>query len=218
MIIETTGVASSVQLIQKLFLNRHFLEHFDLTHNIYVVDPLETDAAALRGAKSLDVKLADLILINKADLAAEARLSGIEQAIKVLSPEANVVRAAHAAVDPKHIGGVSRIEEAIAEHFSDIRKLGVDEHGMSYAVVEIKEPMSREDIENLMERINAHAGIVLQRAKGYFPDGAGQWWHVESTRHHSAWEKTGAKDRAVMVFIGKGVTNNFISQCLKTLS
>ncbi len=219
-IIETTGVASSAQLIQKLFLNPVFLEHFELIKNIYVLDPLEVDPVYLEKEKELDIKLADLVVINKTDLAENDRVEAIEKIVaKISLNKAISCRAIHAEVDPALIDVTSgsRIEEAIAENFSDLQAFGISDHGATYAVFDIPNRMNKGDAERLLVAVKLVPGVTMKRAKGYFSDPQGDWWHLEATRQHQAINPTEPKKKGVLVFIGDGINKEVIGRALSEI-
>ncbi|MDP3778785.1 MAG: GTP-binding protein [bacterium] len=204
-IIETTGIANSAQLLQKLFLNPVFLENFELQKNILVIDPLETTEKEL-GTKELDIKLADIVLINKADLANSGFVELIKNAIAVISPQALIYATDRAFIDTDDLAmeSGSHTEEAIARYFEEFGDDGMNDHGISYIVYEPSRLLSREAVEGVIKETRERSDIVLYRVKGNICNQAGEWWHIESTRHHDEWQNIGVKSKASLVFIGTG--------------
>ncbi len=204
-IIETTGIANSAQLLQKLFLNPVFLENFELRKNILVIDPLETTEKEL-GAKELDIKLADIVMINKADLADSGLVESIKNAIAIISPHALIHATDRAFINMDDLAMVSgsHTEEAIARYFEEFGDDSLNDHGISYIVYEPTRSLSREAVEGLIKGIRERSDMVLYRVKGNICNQANEWWHIESTRHHDEWQSVGAKSKASLVFIGTG--------------
>jgi len=211
-IIETTGVASSVQLIQKLFLNPLFLDNFELKQNIFLIDPLETEPDQLKGAKKLDALLADLIIINKADLSGKEKIKILENSLRAVT-KAPIATTINAAIDSAILWNqkASRVEEAVAENFELLRARGIEDHGVTYAIYEPDRALSKNEVEAALNSFK-NSGLVIKRAKGYFTDPAGQWWHLEATRFHQNLRKSEAKQKPVLVFIGENIDGEIINE------
>jgi G3E family GTPase len=207
-IIETTGVASSVQLIQKIFLNDVFLDKFRLVKNIFVVDPLEINADNFDSTKRLDALLADLIIINKTDLADERKVAELERRLRIVNPKADLFKTTHADVNPSivSLAGESGVENALAENFDQLKNAGVENHGVTYFVYEPGVGLDKEFVEKAL------LSLPIKRAKGFFIDPLGQWWHLEATGFHKNIEKIGAKERPVIVFIGPDIDGEAIKK------
>lgn len=209
-IIESTGVASSAQLLQKLFLNVTFLEHFRIQSNIFILDPLELTPEMLAGSLLLEVALADVVIVNKTELADMAVVDRIMSKVRSINPHALVFATDHAKVAFADLQTerMSHVEQAIAEEHDALRALGLkNNHGLQYVVYE-PDTIVRQSFESAMKRLASQSDI--SRCKGYFCDPDGNWWHYEATRHHEEFKKVSPKRKALLVFIGKNISSALI--------
>lgn len=205
-ILETTGVANSIQLLQKLFLSDFFLEQFQLVKNIYLLDALEVNSADLAKARFLDVRLADLIIVNKIDLCDSTRLDGLEETLHRVTPETQVVRAKRGQIDPSLVlwPPYSRTEVALAENIDAITSAETGTHDLpSYLVYDLPAAVSRGRIEAAVGRVQGSGGDSLLRLKGYFSDEAGYWWQIQATRHHLECSPAKPGHNPLLVLIGR---------------
>ena len=70
MLIESTGVANTLRVVEKLLAGDIF-EQYDLKQSLYVVDGAEARADGLAKALLTEAQAADIVLISKRDLLAE---------------------------------------------------------------------------------------------------------------------------------------------------
>jgi G3E family GTPase len=184
--------------------------------NVYVLDPLEADSLAFAREKKLDIKLADIVLINKTDLADSAHITALQEIIKEISSSTVVMPSIKANISPDIFfqKNESRVEDALVENYEELKSYGIPDHGTTYVVVEADFPLGKKQVEQALHAIGALPQVTLKRAKGYFKDSDGKWWHLEATRFHHSILSTESKQRSVLVFIGAGVEHQTISQIL----
>ena len=113
-IVETTGVASAAQLLKQLFLSDVFHAHFTLAKNVLVLDASECTPETI-GAWQLDIALADLVVLNKQDLADPAHFATLERALTALRSSARCIPTNHGAITPSLLadGRPSGMEPAL---------------------------------------------------------------------------------------------------------
>ncbi len=100
-IVETSGVALPYDT-QLNFYRDPVREWIGDDVAIVVVNAEQVlEGRDLAGTFEDQITSADLILLNKTDLVADAELDGVEQRIRQLEPEAPVIRAVHGVVDPE---------------------------------------------------------------------------------------------------------------------
>jgi G3E family GTPase len=210
-IIETTGVASSAQLLQKLFLDQTFLEHFHIVRNIYVLDPLEITTAMLKTSHRLEAALADVIVINKSGLAADKTLNSLQDALAAINPHAKLFFVNRGKVNLSEIINQkpSNVEQALAEEHEALRA-GVtsNNHELRYVVRELPWPIECGQFEVIMKKLAKSTKLL--RCKGYFYDKGGVWWHYEATRNHHELKPVTPRNKALLVFIGKTVDSDLV--------
>src|SRR4051794_7888024 len=92
-IVETTGLADPGPVAQTFFIDDDLREHFQLDAIITLVDAkhAERHLEEVRAA-SEQIAFADVVLLNKADLASEKDLARVEQRIRAINRTAQVFR------------------------------------------------------------------------------------------------------------------------------
>lgn len=217
LIIETTGVAQSAQLVKQLYLNPTFVQHYNLIKNIYVLDPLEVSASDLALDHFFDVALADVIVIGKADLLPSLNvLDEYKRLITGINPQVLVLTVSlgkHTVADFKFSDG-SKTEELLMSNIADIPTVAAEQHGMQYTIERLPSPVSKSRLTALQEYVKQHPQLGIKRIKGYVVDTETQWWHVEITAHHAAITPSKERVEAVVVAIGVALPEDFIRNAL----
>ncbi len=194
-ILETTGVAMATQVIQKLFLDDLFLEKFKLLHYVYVLDPLEFEE--ILKERTNDLKLADLILINKTDLISKDKVSKIKEDLSKIT-KADIILTIRSEINPKIlIERPSRVEEIIGDYLDK----ELIKHQFSSLIIY---PESIVKNENILKVLNKMKEFGIKRLKGFFNSEDG-WMHIEATPHHYDLKKINKADKSVIVIIGKEI-------------
>jgi G3E family GTPase len=95
-IIETTGLADPAPVVQTFYFDDLLRQHTRIDSVICVVDTRHV-AGQLRDAPETGAQLAqaDLVLLNKVDLADEALLAKAERAVQQINPTAELQRSVH---------------------------------------------------------------------------------------------------------------------------
>jgi G3E family GTPase len=122
-IIETTGLAEPAPVAQTLYADERVRSQFALDGVITVVDAKHVAAQLEESGEACEqIAFADLIILNKMDLATAEELDRIEQQIGQLNKIAKVFRTKNSEVDLDVVLGVEsarleqRIDVAIAEY------------------------------------------------------------------------------------------------------
>jgi G3E family GTPase len=96
-VVETTGVADPTPIVHTLLADPFVPHHYDLASVVATVDGQH----GLRGAESVkQAAAADVLVVTKPDLAADADLDRLEEQLARLNPAAPVMRVAFGDVDP----------------------------------------------------------------------------------------------------------------------
>jgi G3E family GTPase len=138
-IIETTGLAEPAPVAQTLYADERIRSEFALEGVITVVDAKHLAAQLEESAEACEqIAFADLIVLNKTDLAAPEELDVIEQRIGSLNRVAKIHRTKNSELDLDIVFGVEgadleqRIDAAIDAHdphaHDDGRHNGHDDH------------------------------------------------------------------------------------------
>jgi G3E family GTPase len=122
-IIETTGLAEPAPVAQALYADERIRDEFTLDGVVTVVDAKHVGAQLEESAEACEqIAFADLIILNKTDLATTGELDGIERQIGSLNKLAKIFRARNSEIDLDAVFAVAstglaqRIDAAIAAH------------------------------------------------------------------------------------------------------
>ncbi|HZP77930.1 MAG TPA: GTP-binding protein [Pseudolabrys sp.] len=103
-LIETSGLADPVPIIQILLTDAHVTAHFELRSVITVVDGLHGFAHLAREDESLkQAAVADTLVISKTDLATLADLERLSAKLSSLNRDARQLRIAHGKINPLQV-------------------------------------------------------------------------------------------------------------------
>jgi G3E family GTPase len=168
-LIETTGLAAPVPVIQTFLLEDDFSDSYRLDGVVTVVD-------AVHGGRQLDAEsvaveqaaLADVLLLNKMDLVAPETLCSLEDRLRELNPLARVHRTSACGIDPalllerggsgvKLPGGAAG-SKAIEGHRHD--------HDISSVSLTADAPVIFDEFMAWMQRLVRRYGRELLRTKG----------------------------------------------------
>lgn len=180
-IVETTGAASSVQLLKNLFLNDEFKEKFDIVANILVVDLFENSLDELE-TKAMDISLADLVILNKADLVKKEKINQYSDLIRLINNSAIITLSSKHDFDEETFNKVTK-SNVFSTFIQNINNIINIEHlnDLSYEVLELNEQKSKDDFINKLQAIVTERDVV--RAKGFFKVKNKQY-HVEATKNN----------------------------------
>ena len=133
-IIETTGLAEPAPVAEALYADERIRGEFKLDGVVTVVDAKHVAMQLEESAEACEqIAFADLIILNKTDLATAEELDGIERRIGHLNKVARVCRARNSEIDLDTVFAVEstdleqRIDAAIAAH-GDHRHDNHDHH------------------------------------------------------------------------------------------
>lgn len=210
-ILEATGMANSAVLLRRLFLNPRFTEHFQIMSTILLIDGADTTELS-RGLE-LEVKLSDIIILNKADLAPD-NVAALKSTVKKLNPQAAIHTAIQADINVGSIGQApSRVEEVFGSVYADISEIELET--ASYAVLDLDGPLEPSQVEKALRPESFGPNVKFRRAKGFFVDTSGKQWQIEATARHSKLYEPRTAKPPVIVAIGEGITKENIKEALR---
>lgn len=167
-IIETTGLAKPASLCRYFLADSPLKAHFTLDGVVTVVDAFfgVSQMIQYREVKE-QVAVADLILLNKMDLAEETQVKNLEEWIRGINPIAPIVRATRSETAINAILNVGGFDIAGKEHV-----LSEDEHEHAHdsdiTSISIREerPLDRGKFTRWLDELIAMEGGDLLRYKG----------------------------------------------------
>jgi G3E family GTPase len=180
-VIETSGLADPAPVVQTFYFDDLLRQHTRLDSVICVVDPRHL-AAQLRDAPEAGAQLAqaDLVLLNKADLADAATMIEAERAVQQLNPTAELLRSTQGDVP------LTSLLDRGAFDISRLRvpapRLGAPAHaqarlyrkpdegqhseGLASVSLSFARPLERSRFLPWLQRLTAERGADVLRAKG----------------------------------------------------
>jgi G3E family GTPase len=206
-ILETTGVANSVQLLKKLFLNNNFNSRFQLKRNILIIDLLENSLESLK-AKTLDISLADTVVLNKIDLINEVKKDEVKSFVKDLNREAVILESAKGKVDFNTLLNDKILaDDFVTKHFDELISFTEINHeeNVSYEILSVKNPIDKDIFEIKIKSLLENFEVF--RVKGYFKDQSNKFWHIEATKHNIEITPTKHITNLNIVIIGNDIKN-----------
>ena len=174
MIIESTGVANTLRVVEKLLAGDIF-EQYDLKQSLYVVDGAEARADGLAKTLLAEARAADMVLISKLDLLAE---NDRQQLIETLLQQGvtDVVNMDRGKFDLAQLGRQSQILDYLLLHEP---AENAAENALNYSVVDVSGlAISAEKIEKIWASLRDK--YALRRMKGAVADGD-EIFHIEAT-------------------------------------
>jgi G3E family GTPase len=211
-IIEATGVANSLRLIEKI-VNADMLNVYTLRHALFILDAIEaidTIEDTLEMYRH-ELQAADTVLISKTDLLATNQTERLMDALGELN-----VRQVSFVTDGVFDASLLKAESHILDYFAHLdERIGNHEDGASYSVIDTSSvSIDAPRLQTAWEKIRLKYG--LRRMKGNIQSDDGTMWHVEATPHQC---KISPYESGVLrlVVIGKEATKVRLESVLERI-
>jgi G3E family GTPase len=248
-VIETTGLAEPGPVIQA-FLSEPTLDGlYRVVNVVTVVDAVNWDATTQKHDEALrQVALADDVLISKLDLKGEDAYHELEAQLQAINPAAKISRvdfssevvapllmhqgfdAADSMADPTEWLSIATYEAYILkrEEADGIKDQDVPQHlaakGIESFVLTRSHPLTREELQFLLDGIGQNLGSSLLRVKGLInileePGKPAVVQGVQHLLHNLTWlEKWPSADqRTRIVFITQGIARESLKDMIELL-
>ena len=198
--IEATGLADPVELIDQA-TKEEVLPLVRLVSLIAVLDPINFSRLAeeVHSGIRQQTELADVVLLNKKDLADEATLTDLEAQVRQLNPRTDIVRTERGEMDYAQL--LQRHGEVVASH-SVARQAPLHDHFHTMTCL-CEALLVREQFEHFMRTLPD----TVWRAKGFvrFTDSDEQWmFQYVAGQFDMEWLDLLPEPPEHVVFIGKG--------------
>jgi len=181
-IIETTGLADPAPVVQTFYFDDLLRQHTRIDSVICVADARHL-AGQLRDAPETGAQLAqaDLVLLNKADLADEGMLAEAERAVQQLNPTAELRRSVHGDIPLAQLldrgaFDLSRMRVQVPRlgaapagtppHVYRPAATGQHSKGIDSVALSFAQPLDRSRFMPWLQRLVTERGPDLLRAKG----------------------------------------------------
>lgn len=217
LIIETSGLADPAPVLQSFLADPELLTRVELESAIAVIDAghvmLHVDDPLVRE----QIAFADVIVLNKTELATPAGLANLERVLREINPVAYVIRAHQAQVAVAEVLGIKRFS---LPHVLSIEPGLLDggEHDHSHdttitsCCIEVDQPLDPQRFNRWINQLLQREGRRLMRSKGILHlEGEARQFHLHSvhmlvdSRPGRRWQLDEQR-RSRMVFIGRGLS------------
>ena len=181
-VIETSGLADPVPVLRLLLGDPWTARTYSVTGVVTLVDAVHGERTLLQHPEARSqVRLADLLIVTKSDLADVAVLSSLDSALSALNPRAERLRVVHGDVDPSTVcrAGGSDIGRSDRDPTGAPPPDGVPEDeaahgdashgdGIRTAAFRFARPLAEGELGRVLTILRNLAGPDLLRAKGIF--------------------------------------------------
>ena len=233
-IVETTGLADPGPVVQTFFVDPQLRQHTQIDSITTLVDARHITARLHDSREAVEqVAFADQIVLNKTDLANEAALLSVEQALRRINPLAPIHRALRSGVALELVLGrggfdlqrITALEPGFLHPVQDEPGHVHDEHcahlhagtavdhrhdsGITSVALTSMQPMDAARVERWLTDLVAAQGSDILRAKGIFDVAGDERRMVFQSVHmilEGDWQrawKAGEQRQSRLVFIGR---------------
>lgn len=110
-IVETTGLADPVPLVQTVVTDRDVAPSYRLDSIITVIDAVNALSQFDRQPESVkQVAVADLLLLSKTDLVGEDEIVTLQERVRMINPSVETVRVVRGEIEPRRLFGCGTID------------------------------------------------------------------------------------------------------------
>lgn len=169
LLLETSGTESPEFFVQLFML-------MDMPM-MYKLDGLITIVDAEYGNLNLDeykqareqIAFADMVVINKTDLADRDEISRLEKRIRQINAIAEIHHSVYSRIDISHVGQVTLFQQLSRAH-DNTKDMGEDDAmaDIKSIALEIKEPLDKGKTNEWIQKLFVENGSKILRSKGFF--------------------------------------------------
>ncbi len=178
-VIEATGVANSLRLIEKI-VNADMLDKYTIRHTIFILDAIEAiaDASTMLKTYRHELQAADTVLVSKTDLLEDGNVEQLMDALHRLH-----LKQVSFVYEGVFDSSLIEVESHTLEYFAQLdEKIENHDDGTSYTVLNTSNVMlEASQMGRIWETIQSQYGI--RRMKGNIQSKDGAKWHIEATPH-----------------------------------
>lgn len=193
-VIEATGVANSLKLIEKMAAADIFAD-YTLAHGVFVLDAAENTAETL-DQYSDELKAADTVLLSKTDLISASQLTSLEQLLA-----AHNISRVQKVVNGTCDFAVLESRSAMLAYFADFDgDITPHDDQVNYTVTALDGwKVAPQKLQTAWPQLQRRFALRRLKGDGIAPDGS--YWHIEATPSQCR-VSAGAKTTPQLVWIG----------------
>ena len=170
LIIETSGLADPAPVLQTFLADVDLLLAVELESVIAVVDAANLQRQRHDDIAQEQIAFADLVILNKAELAGALELDAIERQLRALNPTARVIRATQSQVPYDELIGTPRFSLANLLDIEPALLEGEHDHehdpSLSSCAIETERPLDPGLFNRWVNQLVQQEGERLLRMKG----------------------------------------------------
>ncbi len=217
-LIETTGLAEPAPLLRTFLVEEEVAAAYRLESVVTLVDAAHAELALAERAAVEQVALADLLLLNKADLVGPERVEELSVRLRSVNPIAPLRRTVHAEVPLEEVLAARRPEGEVAappaEH-------GHALDGIESVVLRSEHPLDEMKAQLWLGGVTNLLGPRLIRCKGFLYLAGRPYrgvlqgvYELYSVEAGEPWAE-GEPRRNELVFLGRGLDRGFLERGLE---
>ncbi len=222
-VVETTGVADPSVPLVSLLQHPAYEETFKLDGVITLVDAEDVERARREHPEvALQIAVADLLLINKIDLAESVQIAAIRRDLATMNPAAKIVEVVQAEISQLHLnpldlGGFDPGRIDVAAGLKS--EIGKHSEGVGAVSFVTDQPIDADRLHGVLEEIFAENGEAILRAKGIFAvAGVENRLVLQGVRDRYSWQyRATGGDRTISraVIIGRDLPEREIREAFE---
>ena len=170
-IVETTGLADPGPVVQSFFADDTLAKRTKLDAVVTLVDAMHFETSLTEGHEAAEqIAFADIIVLNKTDLADEAQLAHLESRIHSMNPLAPIIRTQRSEVALDNILGIGAFDLArITAMEPDFLKTGhhhTHNEAVGSVALKLEKPLDPQKFDAWIGDLSQTKGPDLLRYKG----------------------------------------------------
>lgn len=185
-IVESTGVANSIEIIKQIILSEGFENKFEFGANIMLVDALEDDVKELAVNKIKEITLSDLVLLTKTDIVDLNKVNKIISTLKKVS--LNIQKSVNGDFNsaPFFIDDfISLVVEKIRNNIDEyLSSRASDVTNDSYFVMKMEAKIDDFKIKKFVKELMKDKSINVKRIKGFYTNSNSESIIINGTKNN----------------------------------
>lgn len=211
-IIESTGVANSVEIIKQLVLSDGYGDKFEFGLNLMLFDALEDDINSI-AEKHNEIELSDIVLISKSDLVSSNKLNTIFKSISRINK--NIEISINGIFNTKRYFNNKFNSNVIDKLKKNMNKFFMDDKcevlSSSYYILKLKGKYGEENVVNFVNALMKDNSMVVKRIKGFYTSKDNNQVIINGTKNNTQYTLSNkGKIDNVIVVIGEKLDSSKI--------
>lgn len=217
-IIESTGVANSIEIIKQIILCDGYETKFEFGANIMLIDLLEDNIKSILESKRREIYFSDLVLLTKSDLVDNKKLSEIKLNIESINKETFLSLKGSFEYSNIFIEKYkSMLPYKLKNNTDDLFSYNqISDSNNAYYVIKLKSNYSNLQIKSFVNNIVSNKDMNVKRIKGFFTNLENKNYIINGTKNNIQYSKVNKEIKnKIIVVIGEKIDSNKIEKILK---